>query len=88
MQTVILDTVSVAALRLTIRRLMIAVRNGRKTMIEKLKPCPLCGGEACIDDISEPDYMNVVWTIVCDKCGGAYICSTTWARTCRTSLKK
>ena len=24
-------------------------------MSDKLKPCPFCGGEACIEDISEPD---------------------------------
>ena len=40
-------------------------------MIEKLKPCPFCGGEACIDDISGPDNMNAIWMIVCDECGGS-----------------
>ena len=40
-------------------------------MSDKLKPCPFCGGEACIEDISEQDDMNVVWTIVCNKCGGS-----------------
>ena len=71
MQTVIWGTVSVAESRLTIRRLMIAAGIGRKTMNEKLRPCPFCGGEACIEDISELDDMDVIWMIVCDECGGS-----------------
>lgn len=46
------DTVSVAESRLTIRRLMIAAIDGRKTMSEKLKECPFCGGRVEIDTIS------------------------------------
>ena len=37
----------------------------------KLKPCPFCGGRAHIEDISEPDDMGPIWTILCEKCGAS-----------------
>ena len=40
-------------------------------MSDKLKPCPFCGGNADIEDISEPEDMNAIWMIVCKKCGGS-----------------
>ena len=40
-------------------------------MSDKLKPCPFCGGNAHIEDISEPDDMDAIWMIVCKKCGGS-----------------
>ena len=39
--------------------------------MNKLKPCPFCGGNADIEDISEPEDMNAIWMIVCKKCGGS-----------------
>ena len=41
-------------------------------MSDKLKPCPFCGGNADIEDISESEDMNAIWMIVCNKCGGSY----------------
>ena len=40
-------------------------------MSDKLKPCPFCGGNADIEDISGPEDMNAILMMVCKKCGGS-----------------
>ena len=59
----------------TLIRLSQVIRAGggleEKTMSEKLKPCPFCGGKAHIEDISEPDDMGPIWMILCKKCGAS-----------------
>ena len=71
MQTVIWGTVSVAESRLTIRRLMIAAGIGRKTMNEKLRPCPFCGGEAYMIEVEPHTHKIAIW--VPDSVGECFI---------------
>lgn len=37
--------------------------------MDKLKPCPFCGGEVYIENIG--DAKEEVWMIECDFCGGS-----------------
>ena len=55
-------------------------------MIEKLKPCPHCGGEAVfqnyhtvIDDKLFPNKDNSFWYVRCENCrAGSWYYATSW----------
>lgn len=39
--------------------------------MEKLKPCPFCGGKASIDEITANPFSNEdesMWAVGCEKC--------------------
>ena len=70
---------------MTIRRLMIAVRTGRKTMSDKLKPCPFCGGEAYIIEVEPHTHKIAIW--VPDSVGECFIECTNCTRAMSANTK-